>query len=117
MYMYICICVYIYISLSLSIYLSIYLSISISLSLYVCMYVCIYIYIYILHACHRPRAHRSAMRKRSTASRPPVTVSSHNLPPQHFKLRVSNPTAIAYFYFKLPFETSNLPVAGPIFPH
>ena len=29
-------------------------------------------------------------------------------------MRVSNPRAIIYVHFKLPFESSNLPGAGPI---
>ena len=34
---------------------------------------------------------------------------------QSFKLRVSNPRTAAYAYFNMPFESSNLPGAGPIF--
>ena len=34
----------------------------------------------------------------------------------NFKLRVSNPRNIAYVHFKMPFETSNIPEAGPILP-
>ena len=44
------------------------------------------------------------------------TVSSHTFSTQHFKSRVSNPRAIAYFHFRMLFESSNLPGAGPIFP-
>ena len=40
--------------------------------------------------------------------------SSHTLNSQHFKLRVSNPGTVACVHFKLPFESSNLPGAGPI---
>ena len=44
------------------------------------------------------------------------TVSSHMFNSQKNKLRVSNPRTIIYFPFKMPFESFNLPGAGPIFP-
>ena len=43
-------------------------------------------------------------------------VSSHNFNSLNVKLRVSNPRAIAYAHLKVPFESSDLPGAGPIFP-
>ena len=46
----------------------------------------------------------------------PLAGSSHNLNLQKFKLRASNPRTIAYAHFKMPFESSDLPVAEPIFP-
>ena len=45
-----------------------------------------------------------------------LAVGSHTFSSQNFKSRVSNPRAIAYFHFNRPFESSNLPGAGPIFP-
>ena len=41
---------------------------------------------------------------------------SHNLNSQSFKLRASNPRTIAYVHFNTPFESSDLPGAGTIFP-
>ena len=43
-------------------------------------------------------------------------ISSHSFNSQDFKLRVSNPRTVAYFRFNTPFDSSNLPRAGPIFP-
>ena len=43
-------------------------------------------------------------------------VSSHNFNWQHFKLRVSDPRTSAYVHFNMPFESSNLPGAGPSCP-
>ena len=43
------------------------------------------------------------------------TVSSDDFNLQHFKLRVSNPSAIVYVHFEMPFESSNPPGAGHIF--
>ena len=43
------------------------------------------------------------------------TVNSHNCDAQQFKLRVSNLRTVTYVHFNLPFESSNLPGAGPIF--
>ena len=40
--------------------------------------------------------------------------SSHNFNSQNVKLRVSNLRTIACVRFKVPFESSNLPGAGPI---
>ena len=45
-----------------------------------------------------------------------LTVSSHKFNSQNFKLRVSNPRTIAYFHFKMLFESSDLPGAGQFFP-
>ena len=45
------------------------------------------------------------------------TVSSHKFSSQHAKSRVSNPRAIVcYAHFRMPFESSRLPVSGPVFP-
>ena len=44
------------------------------------------------------------------------TVSSHNLDSHNFRLRVSNPRPIACLHLNMPFESSNLQGAGPIFP-
>ena len=45
------------------------------------------------------------------------TVSSHNFNSQNSELGSSSPRAvIAYFHFRMPFESSNLPGVGPIFP-
>ena len=41
-------------------------------------------------------------------------VGSHTLNQHKLKLRVPNPRIIAYFNFKMHFESSNLPGAGPI---
>ena len=43
-------------------------------------------------------------------------VTSHNNNSQTFNLRVSGPRNLAHVHFKLPFESSNLPGAGPISP-
>ena len=43
-------------------------------------------------------------------------VSSHDFSLQTFKLSVSDPRAIAYLHSNMPFESSSLPGAGPIFP-
>ena len=44
------------------------------------------------------------------------TVSSRNFNSRYLKSRVSNPRTIAYVRFEMPFESSNLPGARPIFP-
>ena len=44
------------------------------------------------------------------------TVSSDNFNSQHFKSRVSSPRSLGNFRFKMLFESSNLPGAGPNFP-
>ena len=44
------------------------------------------------------------------------TVSSHRFNSQDFKLGVSNPRTIAYHDLNMPFESSDLPGAGPICP-
>ena len=54
--------------------------------------------------------------RRCLIDNPPFTVSSHEFNLQHFKLRVSNLRTIAYSHFGVPFGSSNLPGAGPIFP-
>ena len=43
-------------------------------------------------------------------------VSSQNIDSQNWTLRISNPGTVAYDHFNMPFEGSNLPGAGPIFP-
>ena len=40
------------------------------------------------------------------------TVSFHNFNSHNFTLRVSNPRAVAYSHFSMPFESSNLPGSG-----
>ena len=40
--------------------------------------------------------------------------ASHHTKMQNFKLRVSNPRAVAYSHIKVPSEGSNIPGAGPI---
>ncbi len=44
------------------------------------------------------------------------TVSSRGFNLHNFKFGASNPRSIACFHFEVPFEGSNLPGAGPIFP-
>ena len=43
-------------------------------------------------------------------------VNSHNFNSHNFKLRASSPRTIAFFHFNMPFESSHLPGAGPMFP-
>ena len=64
----------------------------------VCAYIYIYIYIYILYTgiCRD-------------------TVGSHNFNSQDFELRVSNPRTTAYLHLSMPFESSSLQGAGPMF--
>ena len=60
------------------------------------------------------RQHRGAgsdFRRRIAAQRSATSLNS-----QHFKSRVSNPRTIAYFHSNMPFESSNLPGAGPNLP-
>ena len=45
-----------------------------------------------------------------------VMVSSPNFNLQNLKLRVSNHRTIAYFHFKMPFESEHFPGYGPTFP-
>ena len=45
-----------------------------------------------------------------------ATVSSPDFNSHKFSLRVSSPRAVANFHFAVPFGSSNLPGAGPIFP-
>ena len=45
-----------------------------------------------------------------------LTVSSHNFNSQKIKLRLSNPRTVAYFHFKMLFESSDLSGAGHISP-
>ena len=81
---------------------------------YICICVYIYIYIYIEVWIFHVGVGLSnvAFARRSKAS----TVSSHNFHLHNFKFGVSNSRTIAYAHFKLPFESSDLPGAGPIFP-
>ena len=44
------------------------------------------------------------------------TAGSHNVNSQNLKLGVLNPRTIAYLHFEMPFGSSDLPGAGPIFP-
>ena len=46
-------------------------------------------------------------------TRPVLIISMHKMS----SLRISNPGNLACFHFKVPFESSNLPGSGPIFPH
>ena len=45
-----------------------------------------------------------------------ATVSSRSFSSQTFKSRVSNPRTIVYAHLKMPFESSKLPWARPVFP-
>ena len=63
-----------------------------------------YIYIYI----YTPLAYSGRWYVDSLA------VKSHNSNSWTFKLRVSNPRTFAYARSKMPFESSNIPGAGPI---
>ena len=45
-----------------------------------------------------------------------LKVSSRHFNSQCFELRVSNPRTTAHLDFRMPFDNSNLPGAGPIFP-
>ena len=100
---------------------------------YAMLCMCVYIYIYTYTHIHvytythihirravEPLEGQLNCLSPSLARRPHLetlpTVSSHNFDSQTFKLRVSNPRTTAYCHFKMPFESSNLPGAGPIFP-
>ena len=54
--------------------------------------------------------------KSRDASRTVFTVSSHNFRSRYFTWRASDPRTIAYLHLNMPFESPNLPGAGPIFP-
>ena len=79
--------------------------------MYMHVYIYIYIYIYICSL----EARESPTEK---SLRPVVrrSVRSHAFDSQHLSLRVSNLRASAYVHLKVPFGSSNLPGAGPIFP-
>ena len=66
----------------------------------------------------RPRERGALPRKSSApwaARREAPTESSHGFNSQKFESRVSNPRTNADVHFKMAFESSNLPGAGPIF--
>ena len=64
---------------------------------------------------HRQRA-LAPMAARGGASDVSATAGSHNSDSRNLKSRVSDPRSIAYVHSKIPFESSNLPGSGPIFP-
>ena len=97
--------------------------------MYIYIYI-LYIYIYILsnlerqgrHTCDSPR--HGSRAETSRAARNPFVptgqvcymVSSRNFNLQSSKLRIPNPRTTAYGQFEIPFESSNIPGAGPILP-
>ena len=115
-----CMCIYIYIYIYTHIHIQSYTYIYI----YIYTYIYIYIYIYIspfggrrvwLALAHRPSSMVLTTILRSLArSRDSEILECGQF--SQLKLRVSNPGAIAYVHFKLPFESSDLPGAGPFFP-
>ena len=66
---------------------------------------------------HFPEIYESTNLSRDNLSREiGRTVSSHDFDSQNSQLRVSDPRTIARFHFGAPFESSDLPAAGPTFP-
>ena len=125
-YIYICIHIHIWYNNILCVYT------------YMCVYIYIYIYIYfLLTTClqnlsgctgsvsgtcpnlfSRSGTSRTCLFILTTVflQRNSYTVSSHTFHLHHFKSRVSNPRAIAYVPFNMPFERPNLPEGvGPFF--
>ena len=70
------------------------------------IYIYIYIKVYIV----------PGLSRRSQANGRRHAVSSHNFNSLNFKCRVSDARSVACFHCEMPFESSDLPEAGPVFP-